>query len=787
MAENEPAIVLSWNDVLLLALKWEQDPKAPTNSFVEKDVEMEVPRDAEISKVEQLLGEKPKEFFDHADGWQQARLVVLDQIEKDLKNGQPTKQDLDQLDEDRKKTTNRRKSWNDNFKKWYQEFANQRGKNTTDAREIAANAADQIVRDDIIREEQTANGPDQQRAPISRKITYQPAVQMARQVVEAPINLARPAGGWRTEVRVFLRNPISWVRNLFWVPGKNAAADVAKKTAEKAAQKAVTKSVAKGAKKVAKEVTKKAVKEVASDALEGLIALIPGGQAVAAALEVAKRVWGAVKAVWNRIPQPIRDALKKLAFGASLAVGYLLSFFLSHGLATTLMLLASPFGPAAMTAAFITGLGIETIIPSIISGLSSGAAAISAFSSAALAGLSLSFVAPLVVVLTPLLVGVAALLIILLPAQATEGQEAKITFKLEQTADPAEISSYSDNANITYTLTVTTPVENVTVSRVEYQLTSVGKGDRPPMVRGTLTGGTTTPDTPLRLTYTVTINDPRFNDSVLLNTINVTGKGENEPADETESITTKVTIGSPKIKPPFGYPASGKISSLDLEPVKCVNNSDPNDKVDPQRDADGKPISCPASYHEEDHCGTFLDLFGWGRTCSSHSKGGMDIAGPQTTVYSTVDGVVIKSAFDTGPTTATCTPLLSPTGFCYPALGGVVYIRSLDNSYIVAYLHLANDGLPAQNLDETKNVIVKRGDPIGETYSGQICGGLGASQCTTTGTHVHYQILLYPNLTNDYFTDPNNIGTCQTGAILDQMPFLGEIINDAQSSISLCE
>jgi murein DD-endopeptidase MepM/ murein hydrolase activator NlpD len=165
---------------------------------------------------------------------------------------------------------------------------------------------------------------------------------------------------------------------------------------------------------------------------------------------------------------------------------------------------------------------------------------------------------------------------------------------------------------------------------------------------------------------------------------------------------------------PYGFPATGHISSLDKNP--CDNGC---------------------------HFGTFLPS-------RSPVSGGIDIsrnAGQEA--KSTVVGTVTMARFDTGCSSG-------QSGICYGALGGTVYIQSDDGHYKVAYLHLAD------SLRVKENDHVDRGTVLGvinpEYYPPE------------TGPHIHYQIL--KDGSNANFADTSNQGKCLEGKIVPDMPQL---------------
>lgn len=168
---------------------------------------------------------------------------------------------------------------------------------------------------------------------------------------------------------------------------------------------------------------------------------------------------------------------------------------------------------------------------------------------------------------------------------------------------------------------------------------------------------TVSKSSPIKIVYEpLTIVGSQFNDSIVKNVVAVTGGSEEQ--SETVSAEADVIIGS-VIDPPYGYPMSGEIMSLDDEPISAKENN---------------------KYSNRPHGSLGVD-------------GGIDIS-PRSSdigIYSTLTGKVIRSSFD-------------------KTFGGVVQIQT--GSYIATFMHMADAGRPE------KDSAVVRGTKIGNLYMG---------------------------------------------------------------------
>lgn len=809
MGPDQGSALLSQQDLLDFlgaGVRWEDEPNLDKVT-IERDGEPKelVKRDvvAKLQADERLkLKDHPLEYFDKAESWKEVRSVINNVLNEELKNAQPDEMRIQALEDEYARVLEKRGIPKDRAREMAKQYARAEGEMANrEPKSVAATP-------------RTATTSQPATAPTSP----QPAEGLRPDTQEMIARAQERATTGGVRWTEYLRHPI-WAANQVFAytktyvvtffrrgpseAGKAAAAAaqaVAKAgiaRAKKTAQKTAVEATKKVAGKVVKEGAKTIATEVAMDTTELALAAAPTGvtQVLAAAMEIAKRVWQAAKIAWGLLPKEVRETLKKLAAGAGLAAFFLIQYLLTHwfatALATTALVFGGPFGAVLAPAAFALGLGLESVASSLLSAMATAGTVVVPITTGVtfgtlIAGTSIATFS-LAAVLAPLLL--AGLVVVAAIASQNQDQEAKATFRLEQTVDPATIDSYGGEAReIKYRLVIsTTSDQSVTLKSIGYVIATAGTDTPPRQIVNSLPVGTAASDTPYRVEYSITISNPNYQNSVIINTVTAVGRGEGENDDETEVITTKLTVGTPKFNQPFGYPAAGTIKSLDIEPVKCVNKENRNDKIDPIRDASGKPIGCPTGYKEQDHCGTLLDLYGFGRQCL---KGGLDISGPQTTVYSTIEGTVIKSVFDRGAivNSSGCIPALSPTGFCYPALGGAVYIESLDKKYTVAFLHLAEEGLIPQGS------TVTRGQPIGKTYDGRICETRSdGDYCTSTGRHVHYQVF-FNQRNNILFADPANVGSCKSGSFLpgedadgsSLAPRLYEVIGDPLAS-QTCE
>lgn len=460
-------------------------------------------------------------------------------------------------------------------------------------------------------------------------------------------------------------------------------------------------------------------KEVAGAALTKLGAFIPTGvtQAIAIASTIS-----------SLIPQELKEKLKDLfskgLIFASSAIYFLWTNLTGLILGSAGAFLAAPFGVGAVAtsfgAGFALGMGLQKIAAGIFGGggaaggaaigagaapvipattisiggftLPAGLSTVASSFGALLSGSGLSSITLFGVGGGISLISIfTALTIITVGAtqdQKPVGQNGKIGFKVELIASPEIITASDPKEEATVTYIIT-----ITKLEDNVEIKSVNeKISKAGVVKRTQS----LPITQTQSAFSFKAGD--YDGSRIISAVTVTGRSEGATEDDTQTATAVVSVGNVSANQPYGYPVAGKISSLDLEPCS-----------------------------PDCHFGTFLP---------SRAKvwGGMDIAqSANNPVYSTIEGVVDRAEFDN-------------------ALGGVIYLRSFDGQYKVAYLHLDND------------LKVKSGDKVGRgTLLGKVYAGLLP---TSTGPHVHYQVLL--NNGNQLFQ--NNFGSCLAGKILPGNP-----------------
>lgn len=360
-------------------------------------------------------------------------------------------------------------------------------------------------------------------------------------------------------------------------------------------------------------------------------------------------------------------------------------------------------------------------------------------------------------------VGLAILLpiiFVLLPqlSKANLGQSKEATFKLE-------LMATSNDVGVSYQLKVKATGRQIQLLSVKERLTRYPEKKVLFESREILSSEkVVVPGQEQTIDYQFAVpkdEDPKnFKDIQLVSVVEVVGK-TSDGKEERETVLATANLGNPNISDqPYGYPAIGELTSIDTEPSFCKDNAGNTTRFTGE--------SCPPGFVRINvHCGTFLINLPnkhEGRNKRECLAGGLDIArrANDDSVLATLDGIVIASGFDRGPRTLQCDPAVSPTGFCYPGLGGYVYLRSTNGKYIASYLHLENNDLVARNLKENDQVLVKRGEKIGSMYPEKICDA--NNKCTSEGVHVHYQVLLEENNLN--FVD--KVGNCSEGNLLSK-------------------
>lgn len=238
------------------------------------------------------------------------------------------------------------------------------------------------------------------------------------------------------------------------------------------------------------------------------------------------------------------------------------------------------------------------------------------------------------------------------------GQVSKAVFSVQKTATPSELPNYDGTkATVTYKLVITPESSTFKVNSIVDEKKRTGKS-------GDVTLGKENLDVTklvangnnLELSYSYDISGANFKDSYLINTATVEGVDTTTNEKETQVASFAVRINNPPTQQPYGFPAIGMVSSLDL-----VSGN--------------------------------LQHWSYFRVLGKKIPGGIDIAGPGGTVISsTSEGKVMDAGFDS-------------------EVGGFVYVQS--GPYVVEYLHLENPSV-------SKGQMVTRGMQIGKTYTGKL-------------------------------------------------------------------
>lgn len=233
----------------------------------------------------------------------------------------------------------------------------------------------------------------------------------------------------------------------------------------------------------------------------------------------------------------------------------------------------------------------------------------------------------------------------------------------------------------------------------------------------------------------ISFSGPEFNDSVINNSVTAIGTVVGASESQTKTSIATVVIGKPNDPPPYEFPFAGTLVDIDDQEIEAP------DGVRKHR--------------------------GWFEPLGRVVDGGTDIPGGGQDVVSTVDGIVVYADVHTGNPVASnnyakCVNYNFTGGAecMYKfGVGGAVYIRSKVGQYMAAYLHLDTPTV-------TPGQEVTRGQVIGRIYPGNLP--------TTTGPHIHYQVL--KNGLNLGFADPANAGRCLDGKIESVVHQVGDTV-----------
>ena len=765
---------LTPQQVLDLARKWQFDPVAEKQNLDKEKEKIPVLRDDELAKIQEITKLNVSQTdFNHAFGWIVAEGKILDFIEEEFQS-QQNPELLEQLVKEKDLADQKKTVWEKHHQKNQERFSDK-----TNEEEIKT-LTDQNFKDELTPSPEQLTGGKREIPNVSSPASQPPSPTRVPTKVQVGVS---DANNWRAN----FMHPEQYFGKVF-SSFKNSLARVF------------------GKKEVVGAVAKKAV--VGTAAKTGLGALVKKGAAsLAAKIGLGAATGGVGTAIllatekfWNKIPPEWKNKLKDLwsmmQIGmAGLAVWLLMNLgALAGGIiggiigASAGALIAPFLGPLAPLAPIIgsslgftvgafVGYSLQGIASSIL-GLGGGSAAggvapavsgisfagftlPAGFSAAAssfgalLSGSGLSTIALFGVGGGISLISIfTALTIITVGAtqqpQTQETTGKKVVFQVKNEVNPVSISTYNgEEITLNYTITITVPANQATINSVVNKVTRYsGTGTKEVYVKTeNLVTNNVDKDHPLVISDSFVIKGNDYKNSQLVSVVTVTG-------EETETAVATVVLGQPPLaEQPFGYPAAGIIKSLDDQPWhEAIVNG----------------LSTQLA-----HCGTFLPFIDPNATKRPCIAGGLDIAG-EGSVFSTLEGTVVYSAFDRGPKTSACDPATSVTGFCYPGLGGVVYIQSKTGKFYVGFLHLAQDGRIASG-------SVKPGDLIGKIYSGPICGGSpSGDSCTSSGSHVHYQVLIKNGSGYVNYNFADHFGSCLTGNLL---PLPG-VTADGNKSVS---
>lgn len=529
---------------------------------------------------------------------------------------------------------------------------------------------------------------------------------------------------------------------------------------------------------ISKGIAKRGFGALLSRGVDVILGILPTG--VSQALLAAKKIYERISAF---IPKEWKEALKNLLSRLSIGVGAAAVWFfinwpaaLGAAIGGTIGAIGGPVGAAVGfgTGAFLGyqigqlfGIGTAATpvtgaatIP-VVAGSSGGfgfttaAGTVTGAASGVLGAFFGGGTGPVITAVAGISIGTAATIIIAgsafvstLPAAASEGP--KSIFAIEKSVTNTSLSNNS-GVKLNYSVIISNATDkDIKISNVTDVMTQETKDSTKTITSPvptqaypqTIAGGTA---------VTITFNPYATDgivDSRLTNAITVTAQAADSSGEaETQTATAVTNIGSVPNNQPFGYPASGKLVSIDARFMSFSG------------------VHKGTFFHAGSPNCTFISDRCW-------IVGGMDILGAGgTPVYSTLKGTVIYAAYDLGSAGSNghCSNLSRiaiGSKFMDCAVGGVVVIQSGD--YIVSFLHLASPSI-------TAGTSVERGQQIGVTYAGQD-GGIP----TVDGWHVHYQVL-YRGANLNYASAP--IGSCSSGAILPTAPIPGGKVTGNQSSI----
>ena len=491
-------------------------------------------------------------------------------------------------------------------------------------------------------------------------------------------------------------------REQLWASMKNKsvsqAADLIKGALSGRVKAASREMVQKAATGAAKTVAEQAAKKAAMTAVAGALGVATGGTSLAVQLAASFLI--------DKAGGIIKKAAPLIAMGAA-AFSAFWAWLVSMGQMAVLGGLAGAVGfslaGAALGTALIPipivgtliGAGIGFVAGSIVGGLTGAylgslgatvsgiAQGIGGLFQGFTSGQLFAFSAPQTIIAAvglggaALAFGMVSAAFLSSPQPGLEDYGNPPVFDVQKSASPESFDTVMAKGDkITYTITVTSKDGQVIIDSVKQDSIKVYGAQGEVKAKLEKESGSDT-------NYVIVNNGQELKDVNIINTVSIEAHLAFDPTKkEINKGTAIVRVGNPPGKTPYGLPASGVVASLEDEQV-VVNGLTRN------------------------HYG-FIN----GRKI----YGGIDIAATSGDIFSTMEGDVTYSSFDTDK------------------MGGVLYVESTTREFLTAYLHLDNFDGKTDGKMLIVGTHVKRGDKIGRIYPEIVPG-------VTTGPHVHYQVL----------------------------------------------